>query len=218
MIIHSCFHSYSSSSTASSTQPESTRKTVTRVRSTKGWCASPSDPCLTDLDRILTEGQDPGAQQYLVLGTVPIKGKNWGFGCPCIFCTRYRAHHVKTSPAGSCSIFPQSTWAPCPKRWDFLCIHVTGCARHGDVWRGKHKLSGRVDYYFSRQYIANEEISFRMMAGPFSDFVFSKKPDRCPRTRASPPKLGNPPYHTKQLSWPLDLPGPKTCKIVACSC
>ena len=56
---------------------------------------APSDPCLTDLDRILTEGQDPGAQQYLVLGTVPIKGKNWGFGCPCIFCTRYRAHQEK---------------------------------------------------------------------------------------------------------------------------
>ena len=35
---------------------------------------APSDPCPTDLDRILTEGQDPGAQQYLVLGTVPIKG------------------------------------------------------------------------------------------------------------------------------------------------
>ena len=128
--------------------------------------AAPSDPCPTDLDRILKEGQDPGAQQYLVLGTVPIKGKkpgvlgahafivlgtvpikskdpgaqqylvlgtvpikgkNWGFGYPCIFCTRYCAHHVKTSPTGSCSIFPQSTWAPCPKRWDFLCIHVTGC-------------------------------------------------------------------------------------------
>ena len=38
----------------------------------------PSDPCPTDLDRILTEGQDPGAQQYLVLGTVPIKGKKPG--------------------------------------------------------------------------------------------------------------------------------------------
>ena len=43
---------------------------------------TPSDPCLTDLDRILTEGQDPGAQQYLVLGTVPIKGKNLGFWVP----------------------------------------------------------------------------------------------------------------------------------------
>ena len=43
---------------------------------------APSDPCLTDLDRILTEGQDPGAQQYLVLGTVPIKGKNLGFWVP----------------------------------------------------------------------------------------------------------------------------------------
>ena len=31
-----------------------------------------------DLDRILREGQDPGAQQYLVLGTVPIKGKKPG--------------------------------------------------------------------------------------------------------------------------------------------
>ena len=43
--------------------------------------------------------------------------------------TEYSAHvfNVKTSPAGSCSIFPQSTWAPCPKRWDFLCIQVTGC-------------------------------------------------------------------------------------------
>ena len=43
--------------------------------------------------------------------------------------TEYSAHvfNVKTSPAGSCSIFPQSTWALCPKRWDFLCIHVTGC-------------------------------------------------------------------------------------------
>ena len=43
--------------------------------------------------------------------------------------TKYSAHvfNVKTSPAGSCSIFPQSTWAPCPKRWDFLCIQVTGC-------------------------------------------------------------------------------------------
>ena len=40
----------------------------------------------------------------------------------------YSAHvfNVKTSPAGSCSIFPQSTWALCPKRWDFLCIQVTG--------------------------------------------------------------------------------------------
>ena len=43
---------------------------------------APSDPCLMDLDRILTEGQDPGAQQYLVLGTVPIKGKNLGFWVP----------------------------------------------------------------------------------------------------------------------------------------
>ena len=43
---------------------------------------TPSDPCLTDLDRILTEGQDPDAQQYLVLGTVPIKGKNLGFWVP----------------------------------------------------------------------------------------------------------------------------------------
>ena len=42
--------------------------------------------------------------------------------------TEYSAHvfNVKTSPAGSCSIFPQSTWALCPKQWDFLCIHVTG--------------------------------------------------------------------------------------------
>ena len=46
---------------------------------------SPSDPCPTDLDRILTEGQDPGAQQYLVLGTVPIKGKNLGFWVPMHF-------------------------------------------------------------------------------------------------------------------------------------
>ena len=43
---------------------------------------APSDPCPTDLDRILTEGQDPDAQQYLVLGTVPIKGKNLGFWVP----------------------------------------------------------------------------------------------------------------------------------------
>ena len=43
--------------------------------------------------------------------------------------TEYSAHvfNVKTSPAGSCPIFPQSTWAPCPKRWDLLCIQVTGC-------------------------------------------------------------------------------------------
>ena len=46
---------------------------------------APSDPCPTDLDRILTEGQDPGAQQYLVLGTVPIKGKNLGFWVPMHF-------------------------------------------------------------------------------------------------------------------------------------
>ena len=46
---------------------------------------SPSDPCPTDLDGILTEGQDPGAQQYLVLGTVPIKGKNLGFWVPMHF-------------------------------------------------------------------------------------------------------------------------------------
>ena len=39
---------------------------------------APSDPCPTNLDRILTEGQDPGAQQYLVLGMVPIKGKKPG--------------------------------------------------------------------------------------------------------------------------------------------
>ena len=45
--------------------------------------------------------------------------------------TEYSAHvfNVKTSPAGSCSIFPQSTWALCPKRWDFLCIQVTGWSR-----------------------------------------------------------------------------------------
>ena len=47
-----------------------------KLSSTILW--TPSDPCLTDLDRILTEGQDPGAQQYLVLGTVPIKGKKPG--------------------------------------------------------------------------------------------------------------------------------------------
>ena len=46
---------------------------------------APSDPCPTDLDRILTEGQDPDAQQYLVLGTVPIKGKNLGFWVPMHF-------------------------------------------------------------------------------------------------------------------------------------
>ena len=46
---------------------------------------APSDPCPTDLDRILTEGQDPSAQQYLVLGTVPIKGKNLGFWVPMHF-------------------------------------------------------------------------------------------------------------------------------------
>ena len=45
-------------------------------------CVSPSDPFLTDLDRILREGQDPGAQQYLVLCTVPIKGKNLEFWVP----------------------------------------------------------------------------------------------------------------------------------------
>ena len=50
---------------------------------------------MPDLDRILTDGQDPGAQQYLVLGTVPIKGKNLVFGYPGIFCTRYRAHKEK---------------------------------------------------------------------------------------------------------------------------
>ena len=33
----------------------------------------PTDLCLTDLDRILAEEQDPGAHHYLVLGTVPIK-------------------------------------------------------------------------------------------------------------------------------------------------
>ena len=43
-----------------------------------GHYLAPSDPCPTDLDRILTEEQDPGAQQYLVLGTVPIKGKKPG--------------------------------------------------------------------------------------------------------------------------------------------
>ena len=42
------------------------------------YSLTPSDPCPTDLDRILTEEQDPGAQQYLVLGTVPIKGKKPG--------------------------------------------------------------------------------------------------------------------------------------------
>ena len=60
-------------------------------------------------------------------GSMCPQENTWGCGCPCNFCTGYRAHHVKTSPTGSCSIFPQSTWAPCPKRWDFLCIHVTGC-------------------------------------------------------------------------------------------
>ena len=44
------------------------------------------DPCPTDLDRILTEEQDPGAQQYLVLGTVPIKGKKpWVLGAHALF-------------------------------------------------------------------------------------------------------------------------------------
>ena len=50
-----------------------------------GKCETPSDPCPTDLDRILTEGQDPGAQQCLALGTVPIKGKNLGFWVPMHF-------------------------------------------------------------------------------------------------------------------------------------
>ena len=34
---------------------------------------TPTDLCLTDLDRILAEERDPGAHHYLVLGTVPIK-------------------------------------------------------------------------------------------------------------------------------------------------
>ena len=51
----------------------------------KKYRAPPSDPCPTDLDRILTEGQDPVAQQYLVLGTVPIKVKNLGFWVPMHF-------------------------------------------------------------------------------------------------------------------------------------
>ena len=41
-----------------------------------------TDPCLTDLDRILTEERDPGAHHYLVQGTVPIKGKKLGFWVP----------------------------------------------------------------------------------------------------------------------------------------
>ena len=57
--------------------------------------------------------------------------------------TEYSAHvfNVKTSPAGSCSIFPQSTWAPCPKRWDFLCIQVTGCTQ----WPVSHGLGQNFD-------------------------------------------------------------------------
>ena len=39
---------------------------------------SHTDLCLTDLDRILGEEQDPGAHHYLVLGTVPIKEENPG--------------------------------------------------------------------------------------------------------------------------------------------
>ena len=37
---------------------------------------SPTDLCLTDLDRILGVEQDPGAYHYLVLDTVPIKEEN----------------------------------------------------------------------------------------------------------------------------------------------
>ena len=37
---------------------------------------SPTDLCLTDLDRILGVERDPGAHHYLVLGTVPIKEEN----------------------------------------------------------------------------------------------------------------------------------------------
>ena len=42
------------------------------------------------------------------------------------FWVRRRTCLVNTSRAGSCSIFPPLTWAPCPKRWDFLCIQVSG--------------------------------------------------------------------------------------------
>ena len=31
-------------------------------------------------------------------GSMCPQENTWGFGCPCIFCTGYRAHHVKTSP------------------------------------------------------------------------------------------------------------------------
>ena len=52
-----------------------------------GWHLPPKDLSLKDLDRILREEQDPCTRR-----------KTPGFfGCPCIFCTGYRAHHVKPS-------------------------------------------------------------------------------------------------------------------------
>ena len=43
------------------------------LKQNKSLNEAPTDLCLTDLDRILAEEQDPGAHHYLVLGTVPIK-------------------------------------------------------------------------------------------------------------------------------------------------
>ena len=45
------------------------------------------------------------------------------------YCKEYGAHvlNVNTSSAGSCSLLQPQSWAPCPKRWDFLCIQVSGC-------------------------------------------------------------------------------------------
>ena len=45
-------------------------------------CGSPTDLCLTDLDRILPVEQDPGAHHYSVPGTVPIKEEPLRFWVP----------------------------------------------------------------------------------------------------------------------------------------
>ena len=97
-------------------------------------------------------------------------------------CTEYSAHvfNVKTSPAGSYPIFPQSTWAPCPKRWYFLWIQVTGCSAEScgfdnDMYRHYVPFGFQPNYINLAKITGLANIKFDIEGSNVSEYSINRK-------------------------------------------
>ena len=115
------------------------------------------------------------------------KGSSWGKqrrqrGRRPGHCTEYSAHvfNVKTSPAGSYPIFPQSTWAPCPKRWYFLWIQVTGCSAESfgfdnDMYRHYVPFGFQPNYINLAKITGLAKIKFDIEGSNVSEYSINRK-------------------------------------------